>query len=647
MTQKLIGKESNSNYGATEAEIGNIIPIVNNDNYERLTYQHVYYDVPTINLCGLKFKHKRILTDVSGKMTPGLNAIMGPTGSGKTTLLDVLAARKVKSNVRGQVLLDGDPQPSYFKCTTGYVVQDDCLANTLSVKENIFFSANLRLPFSTSLKVKRQLVHNVIDKLGLRDVADQMIGTDFHRSISGGERKRTNIAMELVIAPSILFLDEPTTGLDAYTAVLLIRQLKDLSEEGKIIVMSIHQPRYAIYCMFDTVTLLSQGRTVYHGAAKDAIGYLSGLGHECPERENPADYFLDVIAQDEEKCKANQSSIVSLKLTDRFHNSEANRVLEGELDLMVQKHKRDETRLHKRRQQAYATNIIWQILVVSHRTLKNIVRSPLEFFLQIVISVVFSAIIGGVYWQLDYTSEGLQNRIGGIFLIVMNQVFANLSAIDSFLKGKLLFIHENASGYYRVSAYFFATLLLDLLPKRIIPIAAGGSILYFMMGLQLDVSKYFIFLLCLFLTTISATGFPFLYGAMVNNFAVATLLTSLTFVTMMIFGGLLVNITSLPGWLQWIQYVSIFRLSISTLSINELIGLNFTNSQSNSTCGFNVSMSGSIVLPPTPGRCYLEQQGILYGEPFDVWRGLVGLAGYGVILLGLTYVVLILMKKEK
>ena len=215
------------------------------------------------------------------------------------------------------------------------------------------------------------------------------------------------------------------------------------------------------------------------------------------------------------------------------------------------------------------------------------------------------------------------------------------------MKGKVLFIHENASGYYRVSAYFFATLLLDLLPKRIIPIAAGGSILYFMMGFQLDVSKYFIFLLCLFLTTISATGFPFLYGAVVNNAAVATLLTAITFSTMMIFGGLLVNITSLPVWLQWIQYVSIFRLSISTLSINELIGLNFTTSLNSSICGFNVSMPGNIVLPPTPGRCYLEQQGILYGEPFDVWRGLVGLAGYGVILYGLTYVVLILMKKEK
>lgn len=646
MTQKLIGKVTDPKYGATEAGIRTHIPIVNNENYERLTYQHVYYDVPAINLCGLKFRSKRILTDVSGKMAPGLNAIMGPTGSGKTTLMDILAARKMRSYVRGQVLVDGDPQPYYFKCTTGYVVQEDCLENTLSVRENIFFSANLRLPFSTSLKVKRQLVQNAIDKLGLSGVGDQIIGNEFHRSISGGERKRTNIAMELVIAPSILFLDEPTTGLDAYTAVLLIRQLKDLSEEGKIVIMAIHQPRYAIYHMFDTVTLLSQGRTVYHGAAKDAIGYLSGLGHECPERENPADFFLDVIAEDEERHNKNHASIVGLKLTDQYQHSDTKRVLEAQLNMMVQEHERNEKRLHKKRQQAYATNIIWQILVVSHRTLKNMVRSPLEFFLQIVISVVFSAIIGGVYWQLDYTSEGLQNRIGGIFLIVMNQVFANLSAIDSFLKGKALFIHENASGYYRVSAYFFAKLLLDLLPKRLIPIAAGGSILYFMMGFQLDASKYFIFLLCQFLTTISATGFPFLYGALVNNFAVANLLTALTFVIMMIFGGLLVNITSLPQWLQWIQYVSIFRLAISTLSINELIGLNFTTTINNkSTCGINIP--DNIVQPPTPGRCYLEQQGILFGEPFDIWRGMVGLAGYGVILLGLTYIVLVLMKKEK
>ena len=640
MTEKL-DPGTKTKYGTVKS--GNNVTGNVGDNFERLTYQHVTYDIPTVNLCGVfKFKQKRILTDVSGIMYPGLNAIMGPTGSGKTTLMDVLAARKVKSYIRGQILVNEKPLPYYFKCITGYVVQDDCLETALSVRENIFFSANLRLPFSTSLRTKRARVQNAIYKLGLTSVADQVVGNAFHHTISGGERKRTNIAMELVISPKILFLDEPTTGLDAYTAVLLIHQLKALSNEGRIIITAIHQPRYAIYNLFDSITLLSKGRTVYHGEAKQAINYLARIGYDCPDKENPADFFLDVIAQDESRIRATPHNIITC-LADQYDHSDIKKTIVRQLNRMVEQHNRDENREETEINSAYATNIIWQILVVSHRTLKHLIRTPLEFILQMIINVVFSLIIGGVYWQLRLDSEGLQNRIGAIFLIVMNQVFANLSALNAFLQGKVLFVHENACGYYRVSAYFFAKLLLDLLPKRIIPVAVGGTIIYFMMGFQVVIHKYLIFILTLMLTTVGASGFPFLYGALVNNFAVANLMTGLTFVMMMVFGGLLVNITSLPEWIQWIQYLSIFRLAISTLSINELLGLEFnqTETKGSGRCGSNAT---NITLY---GECYLQQQGIHYGHPFDIWRGVAGLAGFGLILLTLTYLVLLCIKKEK
>ena len=637
MAETLVGSGKNPKYGAIKT--GNA-----NENFERLTYQHVTYDVPKINLCGIyKFKQKRILTDVSGIMYPGLNAIMGPTGSGKTTLLDVLAARKVKSYIRGQILVNEEPQPYYFKCITGYVVQDDCLEIALSVRENIFFSANLRLPFSISLRVKRARVQNAIDKLGLKRVADEIIGNAFRQNISGGERKRTNIAMELVIAPKILFLDEPTTGLDAYTAVHLMHQLKALSNEGKIIITSIHQPRYAIYNLFDSITLLSKGRTVYHGEAKQALKYLTDIGYNCPEMENPADFFLDIIAQDELRFgDATQTPMIAC-LADQYDHSEIKQNVVRRLNRMVELHKRHENSDETQINSAYATSLLWQIIVVSHRTLKHLIRTPLEFVLQLTINLIFSIIIGGVYWQLQLDSNGLQNRIGAVFLIVMNQIFANLSALNAFMAGKVLFVHENASGYYRVSAYFFAKLLLDLAPKRIIPVAVSGTILYFMIGFQIDISKYLIFIFTVLLTTLAASGFPFLYGALVTNFAIANLMTGLTFVLMMVFGGLLVNITTLPEWLQWIQYLSIFRLSISTLSINELLGLEFKQSASSSS-GVCVVNTTNITMY---GECYLQQQGIQYGHTFDIWRGVIGLAGFGTILLTLTYLVLLCIKKEK
>jgi len=160
----------------------------------------------------LKKKQKQILYDITGIFKPGMNAILGPTGSGKSSLLDILADRKDRRGLEGQVLMDGQPQTSDFKYQVGYVVQDDIISGNLTVRENLLFSANLRLPRNISSKAKKAIVDEVIGQLGLEKCAGQKVGTELQRGISGGERRRTNIGMELVLSPRVLFLDEPTTG---------------------------------------------------------------------------------------------------------------------------------------------------------------------------------------------------------------------------------------------------------------------------------------------------------------------------------------------------------------------------------------------------------------------------------------------------
>ncbi|MEQ2164476.1 ATP-binding cassette sub- G member 2, partial [Goodea atripinnis] len=100
------------------------------------------------------------------------------------------------------------------------------------------------------------------------------------RGISGGERKRTNIGMELIIDPAVLFLDEPTSGLDASTANSVLLLLKRMASHGRTIIMSIHQPRYSIYRLFDTLTLLVGGRMVYHGPAPNTLDYFANIGDQ-------------------------------------------------------------------------------------------------------------------------------------------------------------------------------------------------------------------------------------------------------------------------------------------------------------------------------------------------------------------------------
>jgi ATP-binding cassette subfamily G (WHITE) protein 2 len=160
----------------------------------------------------LKEKQKRILYNLNGIFKPGMNAILGPTGSGKSTLLDILANRKNRQDLTGKLLLDGQTYTQDFNSRIGYVVQDDILSETLTVRENLMFSANLRLPRHISFKAKQDIVNLVISQLGLEKCADSKIGHQSNRRVSGGERKRTNIGMELVLSPTVLLLDEPTSG---------------------------------------------------------------------------------------------------------------------------------------------------------------------------------------------------------------------------------------------------------------------------------------------------------------------------------------------------------------------------------------------------------------------------------------------------
>ncbi|XP_042563190.1 broad substrate specificity ATP-binding cassette transporter ABCG2-like, partial [Clupea harengus] len=249
-------------------------------NGPSLTFQNIRYTVQERrNLCTCSGEEKEILKNVSGLMKTGMNAIMGPTGSGKTSLLDVIAGRKDPRGLRsGRVLVDGQLVTAELRLSSAYVVQDDILMGTLSVRESLLFSANLRLPQrQNSSSAKKQRVESIIQELGLQDCADTKIGTEFLRGVSGGERKRCSIGMELITSPSLLFLDEPTTGLDSNTANSIMALLHRLSRSGKTIIFSIHQPRYSIFRRFDQLTLLHKGEIIYAGPSNDTMGYFQSL----------------------------------------------------------------------------------------------------------------------------------------------------------------------------------------------------------------------------------------------------------------------------------------------------------------------------------------------------------------------------------
>lgn len=131
----------------------------------------------------------------------------------------------------------------------------------------------------------------------LHKCASTKIGGPLVKGVSGGERKRTSIGVELITDPSLIFLDEPTTGLDSFTATKVMEILRDLAiNENRTVISTIHQPNSDVYEMFDLLMLLARGKILYFNEARFCVDYFSSIGFQCPELSNPADYFMTMMS---------------------------------------------------------------------------------------------------------------------------------------------------------------------------------------------------------------------------------------------------------------------------------------------------------------------------------------------------------------
>lgn len=151
------------------------------------------------------------------------------------------------------------------------MTQEDILLGTLTVRETISYSANLRLPATMTKEEVNDIVEGTIMEMGLQDCADRLIGNWHLRGISGGEKKRTSIALEILTRPCLLFLDEPTSGLDSASAYFVAQTLRNIAHDGKTVISSIHQPSSEVFALFDDLFLLSGGQTIYFGPAENAV----------------------------------------------------------------------------------------------------------------------------------------------------------------------------------------------------------------------------------------------------------------------------------------------------------------------------------------------------------------------------------------
>ncbi len=271
------------------------------------------------------------LRDINISEGPGkLIGIMGASGAGKTTLLNVLAGLEKPS--KGEILINGyniHSRPDKIKGVVGYVSQDDLLIEELTVFENLYYNAKLCFAHLSEKEIKDRVL-KVLSNLGLETRKDLKVGSILDKKISGGQRKRLNIALELIREPAILFLDEPTSGLSSRDSENVIDLLKELSLKGKLVFVIIHQPSSDIYKMFDKMIIMDTGGyPTYYGTPVEAVSYFKRATHQAQSNRgqcetcgnvNPEQIFNIIEAKvvDEYGQPTNKRKVTPLQWHDMF-----------------------------------------------------------------------------------------------------------------------------------------------------------------------------------------------------------------------------------------------------------------------------------------------------------------------------------------
>ncbi|KAL5849942.1 hypothetical protein ACOSQ4_007955 [Xanthoceras sorbifolium] len=271
-----------------------------------MTFKDVQYFVDTTpEMRKHRFNQKKLqlLHDITGIFRPGvLTALMGVSGAGKTTLLDVLCGRKTAGFIEGDIRIRGYPKvQKTFARVSGYCEQHDIHSPQITVEETVKYSAWLRLPVEIDSDTKAKFVEEVIETIELDDIKDSLVGIPGQSGLSTEQRKRLTIAAELVSNPSIIFMDEPSSGLDARAAAIVMRAVKNVVSTGRTTVCTIHQPSIDVFEAFDELILMKTGgRIIYSGMlghhSSKLIEYFEGISGvpKIKANYNPATWMLEV-----------------------------------------------------------------------------------------------------------------------------------------------------------------------------------------------------------------------------------------------------------------------------------------------------------------------------------------------------------------
>ncbi|KAK5643310.1 hypothetical protein RI129_007155 [Pyrocoelia pectoralis] len=560
---------------------------------------------------------KVILKSVSGHIRSGeLTAIMGPSGAGKSTLLNILTGYKT-TGLQGSIMMNGNERIlSQFRKLSAYIMQDNQLHANLTVDEAMAVAAKLKIGSKTG-KEKEEIINEILDTLGLIDHRKTMTSR-----LSGGQKKRLSIALELVSNPPVMFFDEPTSGLDSSSCFQCISLLKTLARGGRTIICTIHQPSARLFEMFDQLYTLADGQCVYQGSIKQLVPFLANLNLQCPSYHNPASYIIEVAcgeygdntqklvnaidngqndirdgkpfphlkkeilnnalhkpADDDTSMTSNNVydygfdkfvkdySKTNFIDYDGSLQSVVNNIAKGTPDAVAvtvdhEKLPNVDTALLNEDiavpQPRYGNSELRQFFIILNRALLFSRRDWTLMYLRLFAHILVGVLIGGLYYDIGNDGAKVLSNLGFLFFNMLFLMYTAMTITILSFPLEMPVLLKENFNRWYSLRSYYLAITMSDLPFQTIFCIFYVGIVYFMTGQPMEFHRFGMFLLACLLVAFVAQSVGLVVGAAMNV-QNGVFLAPVMSVPFLLFSGFFVSFDAIPIYLRWITYLSYIR----------------------------------------------------------------------------------------
>ncbi|KAL6410855.1 atpase [Ilyonectria robusta] len=526
---------------------------------------------------------RTLIHDFTGCVRNGeMMLVLGRPGAGCSTFLKAVTNNRASfAAVEGDVSYSGIPaeeQKRLYRGEVTYNYEDDIHFATLSVWQTLTFALMNKTKKKDSGDIP-VIVNALMKMFGISHTKHTLVGDDYTRGVSGGERKRVSIAETLASKSAVMAWDNSTRGLDASTALDYAKSLRIMTEiSDRTTLVTLYQAGEGIYEIMDKVLVIDQGREIYSGPADKAKQYFIDLGFECPERQTTADFLTAITDPHERRFRPgfeNRAPKTPEELESAFRSSQSYQDLLA--DVAAYKEELHETEYedaktfrgavqgskskHVSDESSYTISFIGQVLACTKREAWLLLGDTTTLWTKLFIIISNGLIVGSLFYGQPNNTQSVFSRGGAIFFSVVFLGWLQLSELMRAVSGRPVAARHKDYAFYRPSAISLARVLLDF-PVVAIQVCIFGLIMYFMTGLDVDAGKFWIYMLFVYTTTIMVTALYRMFASVSPEINTAVRFSSIALNVLVIFTGYVIPKTQLLkdyiwfGWLYWVNPLS-------------------------------------------------------------------------------------------